>query len=560
LQGRSARRRLRCAIYTRKSSDEGLEQDFNSLHAQREACEAYILSQRHEGWQVLSAEYDDGGFSGGSLERPALQRLLADIALGKVDVVVVYKVDRLTRSLADFAKIVEVFDGKGASFVSVTQQFNTTSSMGRLTLNVLLSFAQFEREVTGERIRDKIAASKAKGMWMGGWVPIGYDRKDRTLVINETDAETIRTIFREYLRLGNIRLLQAEIRRLGLMTKNYEATTGRKNGGRPFTRGHLHAILTNPIYIGEIAHKGRRHAGMHAPIIDRETWDAVQSALMSKGDKGRGGTKGKSRSLLAGFLFNAAGRRLTPTHSTRRGHRHDYYVESSPEEGAKPLRLPAAPLETALIRLVSSFLADEAKLVTEFREVVGARDMKSIFERAGDLADELQERAMARSFLQESKARVEASDRSLKVTLDQESLLRLFGIERHPSDMQSGGQIVLEDGFQLERRGVAVRLALGDDGGQTEPDPSLLKALARGHVWFDDLLSGRAVSITEIARREGVTDRYVSQILDLAFLAPSLVAAALQGTQAAGVNAKRLSLDLELPLLWSEQQRVLGVS
>jgi site-specific DNA recombinase len=250
---------LRCAIYTRKSSEEGLEQDFNSLHAQREACEAYIASQRHEGWKGLPVPYDDGGFSGGSMERPALKTLLADIASGRIDVVVVYKVDRLTRSLTDFARIVEVFDRQGVSFVSVTQQFNTTSSMGRLTLNVLLSFAQFEREVTGERIRDKIAASKKKGMWMGGWVPIGYDRKDRSLVVNEAEAETVRTIFRLYLKRKNVRAVQAELERQQLITKRYVATTGPAMGGLPFRRGHIYHILSNPLYVGEIGHKGTRH-------------------------------------------------------------------------------------------------------------------------------------------------------------------------------------------------------------------------------------------------------------------------------------------------------------
>lgn len=237
---------LRCAIYTRKSSEEGLEQDFNSLHAQREACEAFVISQKHEGWKAVATRYDDGGYSGGSMQRPALQKLLADIQSRLVDVVIVYKVDRLTRALSDFAKIVEVFDAQGVSFVSVTQQFNTTSSMGRLTLNVLLSFAQFEREVTGERIRDKIAASKKKGMWMGGFVPIGYDRKDRSLQVNPAEAKTVRIVFRLYLELGNVRLVQAELERLGLRTKQYVTDAGRKLGGLPFRRGHIYWILSNP--------------------------------------------------------------------------------------------------------------------------------------------------------------------------------------------------------------------------------------------------------------------------------------------------------------------------
>src|SRR5690348_13297670 len=269
----------RCAIYTRKSSEEGLEQDFNSLHAQREACEAYIKSQVHEGWKAVAAEYDDGGYSGGTMERPGLKALLADVHAKLVDVVVVYKVDRLTRALNDFARIVEVFDGQGVSFVSVTQQFNTTTSMGRLTLNVLLSFAQFEREVTGERIRDKIAASKKKGMWMGGVVPLGYDAKDRTLAINDADAAIVREIFRRYLELGSVLKLEGELSRRGVRTKRFVTVTGRVIGDRVFSRGHLYKLLSNPVYLGEIQHKGVRHPGLHEAIVDRETWDAAQAQL-----------------------------------------------------------------------------------------------------------------------------------------------------------------------------------------------------------------------------------------------------------------------------------------
>src|SRR5690242_3176627 len=272
-------RTRRCAVYTRKSSEEGLEQDFNSLHAQREACEAFIKSQAGEGWRVVKTAYDDGGLSGGTMERPALQRLLTDIRSGLIDAVVVYKVDRLTRSLADFARLVEIFDAQGVSFVSVTQQFNTTSSMGRLTLNVLLSFAQFEREVTGERIRDKIAASKKKGMWMGGNVPLGYDASERTLVINPAEAETVRCIFALYGELGCVRRVKEEADRLGLRTKCTTTANGTERGGKPFSRGHLYTLLSNPIYTGRIAHKGELHPGQQPPLIDDETWVAVRDQL-----------------------------------------------------------------------------------------------------------------------------------------------------------------------------------------------------------------------------------------------------------------------------------------
>jgi len=266
----------RCAIYTRKSSEEDLEQDFNSLHAQREACEAFVKSQTGEGWRLIKTAYDDGGLSGGNMERPALNRLLADIGSGLVDVVVVYKVDRLTRSLADFAKMVEVFDAHDVSFVAVTQQFNTTTSMGRLTLNVLLSFAQFEREVTGERIRDKIAASKRKGLWMGGVPPLGYDVRDRCLVINEAEAATVRMIYQRYLRLGSVRLLKHELDRCGTISKIRVSRKGVRSGGQPFSRGALYELLANPLYIGDVRHRRERHSGQHPPILHRSLWERTQ--------------------------------------------------------------------------------------------------------------------------------------------------------------------------------------------------------------------------------------------------------------------------------------------
>src|SRR5438876_5501503 len=271
--------RKRCAIYTRKSSEEGLEQEFNSLQAQSEACEAYIRSQRHEGWVLTRTRYDDGGFSGGKMERPALQRLLADIRAGRIDIVVVYKVDRLTRSLADFARLVEIFDAQGASFVSVTQQFNTTSSMGRLTLNVLLSFAQFEREVTGERIRDKIAASKRKGIWMGGPVPLGYDVKDRLLIINPEDAERVRLIFRLYLEHKSVRSVKEELDKREIKSKVKNTKSARISGGRSYSRGALYTLLKNRLYRGEISHRGTTYQGQHEAIVPTELWEPVQALI-----------------------------------------------------------------------------------------------------------------------------------------------------------------------------------------------------------------------------------------------------------------------------------------
>ena len=272
-------KRVRCAIYTRVSTDQGLEQDFNSLDAQFDASQAYIRSQAHAGWTLLRAKYDDGGFSGGNTDRPALQRLLQDVGAGKVDVIVVYKVDRLTRSLADFAKLVELFDAHKVSFVSVTQQFNTTTSMGRLTLNVLLSFAQFEREVTSERIRDKIAASKRKGLWVGGMAPLGYDTKDRKITVNEAEAERVRTIFRSYLKLGSLGLLMADLRKQGIVTKARTLKSGTTVGGIPFTRGGLAHLLRNRFYLGEVLFKGEVLTGEQGAIVERDLFDAVQAKL-----------------------------------------------------------------------------------------------------------------------------------------------------------------------------------------------------------------------------------------------------------------------------------------
>src|SRR5437762_6508037 len=362
--------RKRCAIYTRKSSEEGLGQEFNSLAAQRDACEAYIRSQQHEGWVLARTHYDDGGFSGGTLERPALQTLLADITAGRIEIVVVYKVDRLTRSLADFARLVEIFDAEGVSFVSVTQQFNTKSSMGRLTLNVLLSFAQFEREVTGERIRDKIAASKKKGMWMGGNVPLGYDASERTLVINPAEAETVRRIFALYRELGCVRRVKEEADRLGLRTKCSITANGTERGGKPFSRGHLYTLLSNPIYTGHIAHKGQLYPGHHPALIDGETWMAVRDQLAANTSDHRRKAKVADPSLLAGLLVDAQGERLTPSHAVKKGRRYRYYVPAALITDAgtdrEGWRLAAKEIEEAVIRILADALTSPASLVERF--------------------------------------------------------------------------------------------------------------------------------------------------------------------------------------------------
>ena len=358
---------VRCAIYTRKSSEEGLEQEFNSLQAQREACEAFIHSQRQEGWLCLRAAYDDGGFSGARMDRPALQQLLADLTAGRVDTIVVYKIDRLTRSLADFAKIVEILDARGASFVSVTQQFNTTTSMGRLTLNVLLSFAQFEREVIGERIRDKIAASKKKGMWMGGVPPLGYRAQDGKLIIDDSGAQTVRFIFRRYAELGSVRLLKDELDARSIQSRLRTSASGRLRGGKPFARGALYLMLQNRIYRGEIVHKEQSHPGEHTPIIDQPLWDAVQAQLASNAAERNSSARHRQPSLLAGLLFDGDGNRMTPSHAVKKCTRYRYYVSGSlitkdRTETPAALRIPAAEIEQLVSDRVHRWLLDPGSI------------------------------------------------------------------------------------------------------------------------------------------------------------------------------------------------------
>ena len=357
-------KKVRCAIYTRKSSEDGLEQEFNSLDAQREACVAYIASQKHEGWVLVPEQYDDGGLSGGSLDRPALQRLLEDVRTGLVDQIIVYKIDRLTRSLADFARIVDTLDAAEASFVSVTQSFNTATSMGRLTLNMLLSFAQFEREVTAERIRDKIAASKRKGLWMGGQVPLGYDADGRTLKINPGESSTIRTLFDLYEQHGTLRAVKEDADRLGLRSRRRVAGTGRVTGGGPFDRGHIHHILTNPLYAGRIRHRDKTFEGQHPAIIDPERWERVQQKMQDGASTRRQKKRRGETSPLCGKLFDETGDRLTPTHTkTKRGKRLRYYISrrlvaEAGKTHPDAWRLPAAGLEQRVLEIIRSFLTE----------------------------------------------------------------------------------------------------------------------------------------------------------------------------------------------------------
>jgi len=555
-------RTRRCAIYTRKSSEEGLEQDFNSLHAQREACEAFIKSQASEGWKLIKTAYDDGGLSGGTMERPALQRLLADIGEGLIDVVVVYKVDRLTRSLADFAKMVELFDAHGVSFVAVTQQFNTTTSMGRLTLNVLLSFAQFEREVTGERIRDKIAASKRKGMWMGGVPPLGYDVRERRLVINPAEAGTVRHIYERYLKLGCVRQLSKELEKRGIVSKVRVSKQGIKSGGCRFSRGALYELLANLIYIGEIRHKQERHPGQHEAILPRELWERVQQRLHENAARGRGTSTRSIASPLAGKLFDADGQPLYVQGATKGRRRYRYYVSKclvngSANDNGKVWRLAAPEIERAVAIAARHILSDRAGLLEALEKSgIDSPDARATLESTSNVVRQLQTEANSTACLTDVIDRVQLRDDGISVTLGIQVPCSRAGV-RTGSILNLLRFVPL----RMKRRGVETRIiiAAGDDPPR-KVDPALLKAVARSRAWFEDLASGRVDSLADIGRSENIAPRYVERLSRLAFLAPTIVEAICQGRQPADLTAETLLNRIDLPLEWSEQLRRLGIS
>jgi len=561
------RRQLRCAIYTRKSTDEGLDQAFNSLQAQREACASYIRSQAGEGWTIIKTTYDDGGISGATMNRPALQRLLADIELRRIDVVVVYKVDRLTRSLSDFARIIDIFDAGNVSFVSVTQQFNTTSSMGRLTLNVLLSFAQFEREVTAERIRDKIAASKRKGMWMGGVVPLGYDAVDRALVINEAGASTIRLIYKLYLETGSVRAVSQELVRRDITTRPRQPDAPRSKYGGRFFAGHLYRILSNPLYIGEIEHKGSRYPGEHASIVDRATWDSVQAKLASNAVSRRSGSNAANPSMLTGLLYDQAGTRFAPAHTRKGQQRYRYYV-TSPSESASGWRLPAPAIEGVVINQIGNFLGDERKIVDAgLLDSLPTSQIKAALRRASELRGQLSKMtpAQQRTLMLAVIRRIVIQEGQLSTQIDRVKMnIYLTGSEPKVGSLELARNEVdqlyaIEVPLEIRRRGVEMKLVVaGGSTGSCAPDPKLLALIANAHQWFSELRSGNAKSVHDLAARHGVHWADVSRALPLAFLAPDIVEAILMGCQPVNLTATRLRRLRNLPASWAQQRQVLG--
>jgi site-specific DNA recombinase len=455
----------RCAIYTRKSSEEGLEQDFNSLHAQREACESFIKSQQGEGWRLIKSAYDDGGLSGGTMERPALQRLLADIGQGLIDVVVVYKVDRLTRSLADFAKMVEVFDARGVSFVAVTQQFNTTTSMGRLTLNVLLSFAQFEREVTGERIRDKIAASKRKGIWMGGLVPLGYDVRERQVVVNQAEAETVRYIFRRYGELGCVRLLQEDLSRKGIVSKRRTSARGLQSGGRPFSRGALYELLSNPIYNGEIRHKELHHPGQHEALLDQELWERTQQQRRERTVRHKMRPTMVEASPLTGRLFDEHGEGLTPSHARKGERRYRYYVSrklitGTADPAQRSWRLPAREIEASVAVAVHEMLDDESSILQTLQDRDSDSRVEVVLQAARTWSRRVQSQAESTKALATLVTRVDLQRHGMRISIK----LPLPAPET-PAGLPAEIMLTRFFPLQMKRRGVELRLVVENRHG-----------------------------------------------------------------------------------------------
>ncbi len=552
----------RCAIYTRKSTEEGLEQSFNTLDAQREACAAYILSQKHEGWAELSDRYDDGGFSGGTMDRPSLQQLLEDVRAGRIDVIVVYKVDRLTRALSDFAKMVDVFDGAGVSFVSVTQAFNTTSSMGRLTLNVLLSFAQFEREVTAERIRDKVAASKRKGMWMGGAVPLGYDVIDKALVVNPDEATAIRTIFAEYLAVGSVRHLSARLDAMGIVSKQRTNRHGHVSGGASFSRGALYNILRNPIYIGKVRHKEELHQGLHEAIIDDATWKRVQTQLADHGGKTISAVRRPAKRLLDGILFDSKGRTMRTTYASKSVHtdgttrtkRYWYYTTatSGSDVSTEVERLPADEIERVVLKELEERLADTSWLADQIKgqesETALAGILRTI-EKHGFEADATNDGALVQTF-PDIIDRINAKGDRLAVSMN----LEVFA---EPDTAHSAIPATFDIPFERRQTGRAKPIVIAaKDAPQQDPD--LIALVADARRWAGELLDGRASSIQRITNREGLRSGSVSRILPLAWLAPDISTAILEGRQPPHLTAKALRALPELPLDWVEQRRALG--
>lgn len=547
---------LRCAIYTRKSTEEGLEQEFNSLDAQYDACAAYVASQRHEGWRLVAQRFDDGGVSGGSLDRPALQDLLAEVEAGRIGMIVVYKVDRLTRSLADFTRLIERLEARGCSFVSVTQAFNTANAMGRLTLNVLLSFAQFEREVTAERIRDKITASKRKGLWMGGTVPLGYDRhpdpRQATLVVNAVEAQTVRQVFDLYEACGSLRALAEEVARLDLRSKRRVGKDGRATGGHPLKRSQLYYLLTNPMYIGRVRHRRESYPGLHSAIIAEAQFERVQALLRRDAARKRGQGRGVDPgAALMGRLRDETGDLLTPSHTQKGARRYRYYVSNHLTRGERDprgWRIAARALERGLAAAIAAHLE---RLVTEQRLLVEP-DLSRAAELRSTMADlELLGETRREVRLLGLIGRGRFGDAAITLTLEAEILAALFAVE---PERLSPAALTLAAPLLPTRRAVGPRAVIG--GIKRAPNPRLVEALVTAHRWALAVRAGEEIG--QLAQRDGVSASYLHSRMQLAFLAPSLQAEILTGCQPEEMTVQSL-IRPEVPLDWAAQAERYGV-
>lgn len=555
----------RCAIYTRKSTEEGLDQAYNTLAAQRDACSAYIASQKHEGWVAVETHYDDGGFSGGTMERPALQSLFEDLAHGTVDIIVVYKIDRLTRSLADFAKLTDLLDKHDVSFVAVTQQFNTSTSMGRLTLNVLLSFAQFEREVAGERIRDKIAASKKRGMWMGGRTPLGYDVIDKKLLANASEGETVRHIFRRYLELKSVKLLQADLEQLGLRSKNHLAKDGTPYGGCIMHRGALSALLTNQTYRGLINHRGNTYAGQHEAIVPEDLFQHVQKMLSAQGPGESAKQKLASPALLKGIVFDAMGNRLQPTHSKKNGRKYRYYVSSPMIRDAKAnpegLRIPARDLEKLVNQTIATHLRDQKWLAATFDVHFQISGFAKFIDAAATLAKEVElQHITSTGIINQLLKRVEVDKKVIRLSVDAKQLqMILLGSETEvPAFAPTEPVIEIKIAGRFLRCGKEVRVIIANDAHRSSnPDRRLIREIVQARHWFHDLASGRATGIANLALKSKCNAAHVSRRISLAFMAPDIVEKIITGTHPLALTPERLKKACPLPVSWEEQRALL---
>ena len=554
----------RCAVYTRKSTEDGLEQEFNSLDAQYEACTAYALGQRHEGWVLVKDRYDDGGFSGGNMERPGLKRLLADVEAGKVNIILLYKIDRLTRSLTDFSKIVEVLDGAGASFVSITQSFNTTTSMGRLTLNMLLSFAEFEREVTGERIRDKIAASKKKSIWMGGPVPLGYEVQDRKLVVNEDETKQVRHIMGRYLALGSVPALAEELTCDGYRTKQQRRASGPQRGGCVYRRGTLYHLLSNRTYRGFIVHKDKAYPGEHEPIVDERLWEDVQALLIANASGSSRRLKRQYPSLLVGKVVDGEGRDMTPSHATKARRRYRYYVTRPDQlDGTRAWRVSAHDLEQLACSSIAERLLDP-QLMPELAapDTIEAAQLRTANEKAGQLAATLRSgSAIAKAeLLGKLVGQVRLYEDRIEVALDREELAQHLMF--HPSDHSSEALVVTIPAIRV-RRGHQLRLIIpGPEDAQRKVvrrDGKLVALLAEAHQARQLVLANPTSSLASLAREHGRCRTRLGRMVALSCLAPDIVTAIVEGRQPEHLTASRL-MSHPLSLAWTDQRRELGFS